>query len=182
MLQKLTKNVPTKLTFLLLVFVLPMLVSWAMYIFRDHFHFNTKNYGNLLHPAVSVSDISALTNSNHQWQIIYIPSQKHFASADKTLFTLNQLKKALGQDEKRVHLVLITDASYQKSENPHFSHYQFNKDQYEKLQKKLTQNSIVDRIYLVDPANNIFMYYSDSDDPMNIYKDMKHLLKVSQIG
>lgn len=182
MLQNSSKKVPTKLVFLLLVFIVPMFVSWGMYFFRDHLHFHTKNHGNLLHPVVAVSDIKALTNSNHQWQIIYIPSASHFSMTDKTLFTLNQLKKALGKDEKRVHLTLITDSTYKQTGNPYFVHYQFDEEQYKQLQKKLAQNNILDRIYLVDPANNLFMYYADSDDPMNIYKDMKHLLKVSQIG
>ena len=177
-----SKNVSTKLTFLLLVFLLPMLVSWAMYVFRDDLHFHPKNLGHLVHPAIQVSDIPALVTPNHQWQIVYIPSPNHFAIADKNLFTLNQVKKALGQDEKRIHLTLITDATYKIVENPYYSHFQWDKKQYELIQKKLSQKVIVDRVYLVDPANNIFMYYADTDDPMNIYKDLKHLLKVSQIG
>ena len=38
------------------------------------------------------------------------------------------------------------------------------------------------KIYLVDPLGNLFMYYADTTDPMNVLKDLKRVLEVSQIG
>ena len=38
------------------------------------------------------------------------------------------------------------------------------------------------KIYLVDPLGNGFMYYSATVNPLDILKDLKQVLKVSQIG
>ena len=45
------------------------------------------------------------------------------------------------------------------------------------------QNFVVShKIYLIDPIGNLFMYYPDDTNPMNVLKDLKRVLEVSQIG
>ena len=40
----------------------------------------------------------------------------------------------------------------------------------------------IDRIYMIDPAGNLMMSFPSSAEPALINKDIKRLLKASQIG
>jgi hypothetical protein len=79
-------------------------------------------------------------------------SKNHAVKHETILHSLMQIKKALGKDSERV----------------------------------LVGTNILtlpeDKIYLVDPLGNVFMYYDESENPMHILKDLKKVLGVSQIG
>ena len=104
-----------------------------------------------------------------KWQMIYISSQNCDQSCLKIKHNLNQIKIALGKNSLRV-VVVFPDNQMEKKLSKLF---------YLRYQNKFT---IVNKIYLVDPEGNIFMYYPSDVNPMNILKDLKHLLEVSQIG
>lgn len=89
------------------------------------------------------------------WRIIYVNSGSCDVLCQKRNFMLHQVQKALGKDSERVK-ILLADKPFNQMQSG--------------------------KIYLVDPAANIFMYYPDSTDPMNILKDLKKVLEVSQIG
>jgi hypothetical protein len=82
---------------------------------------------------------------------------------------LRQVKLALGKNSLRVNVTFI-DAPVPKEWIKAFGLRYKNKF------------SVSDKIYLMDPEGNILMYYPSHTDPMNILKDLKHLLEVSQIG
>jgi hypothetical protein len=37
-------------------------------------------------------------------------------------------------------------------------------------------------VFLLDPLGNLVLWYQDGFDPYGLLKDLKHLLKASQIG
>jgi cytochrome oxidase Cu insertion factor (SCO1/SenC/PrrC family) len=103
------------------------------------------------------------------------------------MFTLHQLRIALGKDRNRVNLALIVDQQCQIKDIHDFSKYVLTEQQYTLLQSNLSQagdkNFVAnDKIYLIDPLGNLFMYYTNTTNPMNILKDLKKVLEVSQIG
>ncbi len=155
----------------LLIFILPMLISWGLYYFHDHFHFKTLNHGTIINPPLKVIDLySDLQNgTNKVWRIIQVENEFCDQTCEKTHYQLTQLQKALGKDGKRTQVILITDATRLTKLN-------FSFDQ------KFKNFVVINKIYLVDPLGNLFMYYPDSTNPMNILKDLKKVLGVSQIG
>jgi hypothetical protein len=93
-------------------------------------------------------------DSLRKWRIIYITGENCDDACKKIVTSLHQVKKALGKNSDRV--LIETRAM---------------------LAEQATQ-----QIYLVDPANRLFMFYPGQVDPMYILKDMKRVLEVSHIG
>lgn len=95
-----------------------------------------------------------LTEFLNKWQILYVCD----AHCEKVFNSLEQIKKALGKDSQRIQV----------------------------QQKKLVEMQInalqQNKIYLIDPRGNLFMYYDDAENPMNILKDLKKVMGASQIG
>ena len=100
--------------------------------------------------------------SKKKWQIILVPGNQCDKECEKTFYLLNQVKKALGKNSPRV---IVERKSLESS-------LSF-------IQKDFIAQH---KIYLVDPLGNLFMYYADTTDPMNVLKDLKRVLEVSQIG
>lgn len=172
-----------KIFYLFFVAVSPVLLSWFFYYFHAYFHFKTENSGTLINPPLQMSEIFAKQLIPKKWQIILFVNDCDKALAMKKMLSLHQLRKALGEDSHRVVLLLWTtsacliDSSYEfqrkalSAKQNHFLQYTFTVN-------KTMQNSI----YLVDPLNNLFMFYSVADNEMHIFNDVKRVLSASQIG
>ena len=152
--------------------ILPVFLGSLLYYFHGYFQLKTLNHGVLINPPIQMKTLNTL--GEKQWQIIYIPQQCCDAICQKTMFTLHQLKKVLGKESKRVNLVLASQQNCQIKELHDFKKLLFTARQYPQLRN--------DKIYLLDPLGNLFMYYSANTDPMNILSDLKRVLEVSQIG
>lgn len=181
-----TQKVHFKLTLLVMIALFPALCGWFLYHYRDHFQFKTLNRGTLMSPAVQINDFQAKNGTQKLWQIVYAPNGCCDSQCQKTMFTLHQLRLVLGKDSKRVGLTLVTNKTCAKTDAHDFNHIEFNQQQYTTLQNSLTQQnrttSADNKIYLVDPIGNLFMYYPGTVDAMNILKDLQRVLEVSQIG
>lgn len=77
--------------------------------------------------------------------------------AKKINHQLGQVKKALGKDQPRVDILVVP--------------YDVRMARQQKQ-----------KIYVSDPIGNVFMFYPDNTNAMNVLKDVKKVLEVSQIG
>jgi thiol-disulfide isomerase/thioredoxin len=168
-----TRKVNIQFYILILVTALPVLLGWLLYYFHDHFQFNTTNKGTFINPPVEVSFL----NPSHEkkWQIIYVTDANCNAACEKLNHQLLQVQKALGKNYDRVRVISfnINDVKAQELQTL--------------IQRapalRASNNFIVSKkVFLVDPIGNLFMYYQDSFDPMDVLKDLKKVLEVSQIG
>lgn len=176
-----------KLFLIMLIFVLPLIVSDYLYMHHRNFQFKTTNHGVLVSPVVPVKELTPAANVKGKWQIVFMTNGCCDAQCDKTMFTLHQLRKALGNNSERVNLVLITDTTCVIKDTHDFAKLNFTSQQYTNLETAISNNGdknflVKNKIYLVDPQGNLLMYYPGDVDQMNILKDIKHLLEVSQIG
>lgn len=172
-----------KLFSLLLLFAVPMVVGWVLFHYHDLFQFKTTNHGMLVHPAVFAKELSFKPSAHNTWQIIYAPAACDEQAQNK-MFTLHQLHTALGKNQQRVSLTWVTNATC-KQDAHDFRKLILNKQQLAQLKTALSNQkdfTVNDKIYLLDPIGNLFMYYDSSTNPMNILKDIKKVLEVSQIG
>lgn len=96
--------------------------------------------------------LTHFSSNQKKWRVIYLAEKKCGDQCQQIYHQLQQVKKALGKDSDRVDTMLMR------------------------------HDPAVNKIYLVDPLGNAFMYYSADANPMDILNDLKRVLEVSQIG
>ncbi|MES2217834.1 MAG: hypothetical protein V4501_05435 [Pseudomonadota bacterium] len=166
-----------KILLVLLVFIVPMGVAWVMFEYPDYFKFRTTNYGKLMQPMVH--DKNFLDATHRGWQIVYAPEDCQTEEAGQQMFFLHQLRLALGKDADRVSLALLTERACPLTDTHDFRKLLMDTAQ---VRAAVEDHHIENKIFLVDPQGNVFMYYSDKGSAMRILKDLKRVLEVSQIG
>jgi len=173
------KKARIQVSVLLLVFILPAIIGWYLFHYHERFQFKTVNRGVLINPPLPVQD---LLPQGRKWQIAYLPNHCD-SQTEKMMYTLHQMYTALGKDRDRVDLTLVGDASCQTAKAHDFRKLLFTSAQYAHLQTLFSLGFLVkQKIYLVDPLGNVFMFYPETANPMDILKDLKHVLGVSQLG
>lgn len=156
----------------MIIFIVPVLSSYFLYHYHEHFQFKTTNHGTLVKPPIDVQYLYSMMADGNQkkWRIIHVDDGICDAPCEKINYQLGQVQKALGKESRRVGLIPMSESM-----------------QLTKLTSTFIQRGEKDfvaknKIYLVDPRGNLFMYYPNTTDPMNILKDLKKVLEVSQIG
>lgn len=172
--------------------IVPIALSWLLFRYHQYFNFSTLNHGVLIRPAIPMNDIGFVKNQRKIWQIVYIPSGCCDGQCKKQLFFLHQVREALGKDSERVNLVFAASPACQQEDlltlhTYNFQNILFTSQQSSMLLAKFAHSGfnnfvLTNKIYLLNPNNNLFMYYPASADAMGILKDLKLLLRVSQIG
>ncbi len=162
-----------QLSLLILVFVIPVVLSVLLYYYHTHFPFKKLNHGTLLNAPVDAHYLySAMSDGNEKkWRVIYVSGEVCDAACRTIDHQLRQIQIALGKDSNRIATILLGNQT----------------KQLEKLKSTLSQQEkkpfeVNNKIYLVDPIGNLFMYYSSTTNPMDVLKDLKRVLEVSQIG
>jgi cytochrome oxidase Cu insertion factor (SCO1/SenC/PrrC family) len=148
----------TQLVCVIIAFFCPILISYLLYYNHEYFNLKTAHHGVLINPPIDVKTLWQSTGSN-QWQIVHVTKNACDSNCEDVANSLNQIKKALGKNSERVSFKTIS------SEQKVIGKQDF---------------SVENKIYLVDPAGNLFMYYADTENPMNILKDLNHVLEISR--
>ena len=173
-----------KLVALIMIFTFPLVSSWLVYTYHAYFHFKTTNHGCLITPPVPVGQLVEAALEHKQWVIAFAPQRCDDVQSDHVIFELRQLRKALGENAYRVSVVLWDNQSCLPKLISDVKKVSLSNQQVMILQNALHQHAmfITDKIYLIDPLGNLFMYYPANTDVMNIFSDLKKVLGVSQIG
>lgn len=181
---------------LALVFVLPFTIAFTLHLLD--IRPEGKSFGNLITPIVEL-EIPALTDtkggnfSGEQWSkiwnIVMIEEAGCNAACEKNIDKLNRVQRSLHKEQGRVQRILILRNA-------------FDADQIKQLQEKFPQLIVLSAqeaaqqqfiatfdqaaaqgsIYLVDPLNNLMMYYSADVGPKELRHDIMRLLKNSWGG
>jgi cytochrome oxidase Cu insertion factor (SCO1/SenC/PrrC family) len=163
----------------------------------------TKNYGELVERPRPVPDVAfadAEGRSVHfgslkgKWTLLYFGSAECLKACTENLYKMRQVAAAQGRDAHRVQRVfVVTDARardvlrYTIAEYPG-THVLFGSAAaVRELASPFglpagTPLDGLDRIYVVDPLGNFMMSYPADADPRGMNKDLKLLLRASQIG
>jgi cytochrome oxidase Cu insertion factor (SCO1/SenC/PrrC family) len=166
------KKIPRQLISLTLISLFPLIVGGLLFHYHAYFQFKTVNHGILVNPPIQVGYLYSGVKIEDQkkWRMIQVSNKDCDNQCKKLNYLLHQVQKALGKDRDRVDVILVNSQDTQLI----------------KLKNEFAQHdktfSIENKIYLVDPIGNLFMYYPKGSDPMNVLKDLKRVLEVSQIG
>lgn len=151
------------LYFLLLIFILPIFASSTLYFFRDKINFKTIEKGHLLAKPLAPQTLPFFQkNFLGKWQIIHLKEAPVNPSRKDTPDTLAKIHLALGKDRHRVGYQNIT-----------FSNIAF---------QSSTTNPLVfkkNNVVILDPKGWLIMYYDSLENPQDILKDLRRLLKYS---
>jgi len=133
-----------------------------------------------------------LDNLKQKGRMVYFSENDCSAACEKNLYNMRQVRLSTGRRMDRVQRVFITGDLLNMSEKLELAgeglavvggtDEQLTEfDAQFKAAQEVMQPS-TDCIYLVDPFGNLMMRFSPDLDPKKMYKDLKHLLKVSRIG
>lgn len=191
------------LIILTLLFIIPFSLAWYYYHTRENHIFKQVNHGELIQPAKNAQDLvfqDVVTQNTFtgkelrgHWVLWYVSPNKCAQECHDNLYNIKQLITALGKNSPRVHSLFLNlpECLIQPCETTVLEHYPDLK-QAQMSHETFNQfflgiSDTVDRervgeIYLSDPRGFVIMRYSGETNPKDILKDLKRLLKVSQIG
>ena len=179
--------------FLLLIglFVVPVMAAYLSYFgLRPVGH---TNYGELIpvaplqHTAGVEHDGAAMDieTLRGKWVMVHVGPSRCDATCSRHLYLMRQTRIALGKEQSRIErLWVLTDANTIDpallQEHPGL-HVWRPADAGFAGQFPAAQ-SPADHIYLVDPLGNLMLRFPEQPDPRFMLKDLKLLLKASQVG
>lgn len=185
------KNFRIKLLLLFALFALPVAASYIAYYFWTPGG-KTSNYGELL-PVQMLTGVTGMQTSGAafnmdqfkgKWVMVEFDSGRCDEYCRKKLYIMRQVRTAQGAERDRIQrLWLVTDnvapapglmADYAGTAVATAG---------KEVSAKFPANGRVeDYIYLVDPLGNLMLRFPKNPHPGGMIKDIKHLLKTSQIG
>ena len=179
--------------FLLLVgiFVLPVVVAYVSYFgWRPSGH---TNYGELItvtplqqtagvrHDGTAF-DLAALQG---KWVMVHVGPAACDTGCAQQLYLMRQLRTAQGKEQSRIErLWVVTDDA---AVDAHLLGEHEGLHVWRPSTASFTAQFPAERdpsvhIYMVDPLGNLMLRFPEQADPKGIMKDLKLLLKASQIG
>ena len=164
------------------------------------------NYGDLYTPVRPVANLrmqSQFTQSNEvvelsslrrQWVFLVVANATCNTDCEQNILKMRQLRFMQNDDMKRIRTVFLHTALAPETAKDIAAKYRplevysVPLNDYDEWTKVLRlpagtpPEAERDRFYIIDPTGNLMMSYPASADPNIIKKDIKRLLKTSQIG
>ncbi|SEP34579.1 Cytochrome oxidase Cu insertion factor, SCO1/SenC/PrrC family [Nitrosovibrio sp. Nv6] len=188
------KSVPNKSRrTLILMFVLlcaPIIASYAL--FFGNVRPGTDNYGDLLEvktltgTGLNYTDqtIFRVRDLRGKWALVSVDSGKCDEQCRQKLYYMRQVRLIQNAERERIERVwLIDDGELPSPELvKEFEGTWFINAKDSDLLKSIPgKTSQRDHIYVIDPIGNLMMRFPKDPDPKKMSKDIKRLLKVSQL-
>lgn len=183
---------------LIAVFLSPFIAGWlALYVFEVKPA--SGNYGTLIQPikklnwpALETFDGETLESGfGRKWTFLLFAGDSCGELCRNNLFYMRQIRTLLGRDTMRLQNVLITgqplgpETRIYLQDFPNLKVIANNRDPvlYDQFHLQgLGEAGSAPIIYLVDPDQNLMMYFPAENDQAQVLKDIKKLMKLSQIG
>ena len=168
------------------VTAVPLMIAMVMYFNLWAVPDGRTNFGQLLLPPNQLQQTQLVDEkdlpwsqeeADRRWLVVYLTPQACDQACQEATHLLRQINIALGKEAHRVTRVFVNQKG---PANPQLT------EQYPALLQLTSQSpeffELGQGIYLVDPLGNIMMYYSYDFVGKELLKDLKKLLKNSNIG
>ncbi|MAR81658.1 MAG: hypothetical protein CMD47_03675 [Gammaproteobacteria bacterium] len=184
-------KIKSRIYFILIIlsFIGPLIFATLMYIYRDSLPIAPPSTnGELLESMINIhknstSEKTLKTFSNKKWSLIFVVrGNKCDKTCSEILHLIRQTRISLNQDSSRVMNIVITDQKNDDIEDLIKADY---KNINKLIDPKLLDNELLNNgtLYISDPLGNIFMFYNKENlNFKGLRKDLKKVLKISQIG
>jgi cytochrome oxidase Cu insertion factor (SCO1/SenC/PrrC family) len=177
-----------KLILIFSLFALPVLASYLTYYLWQPS--GRKNYGELI-AQVSLKDgrdqagqIISAQDFREKWTLVYVGGGTCDKRCESLLYYMRQIRSAQGPERDRINrLWMVTDgkdpAAALLAQHPGL---RVVRTQDQVFLAQFAGAEFGSHVYLVDPLGNLMMRFPANPDPSRMIKDLKQLLKASQIG
>ena len=188
------------LLLLMLIFAAPIVLSLLTWSLWRPAGFG--NHGDLIRTPHVLQPMSMQTLDGQEfdllalegkWTLVYFDQGACDETCRKSLYNMRQIRLGQSKNAYRVRTMLVVREPRQvamesvKNEYPGMIVVTGSSAQIEAVANQFSTEfgdafSGGGRLYLVDPLNNLMMTFAADLDPLDMLKDLKRLLKVSQIG
>ena len=176
------------LVMLFVIGLVPVFVAFAVYLyFPQLLPTTTTNQGQLISPPIS-NEAIGLELSESKWAILVTVYYVCDAGCEQRLYLSRQVNIALGKESGRVKRVLIISENTESTTIHELTEkfqgmqlVQLNRSALDKAFKDVVEE-IDSLVFLMDPNGNIMMFYTFEKAGKPMLMDLKHLLKISNIG
>ncbi len=178
---------------LVLLFVSPILISWA-YVsgLIDLGPVSRTNRGNLLTPAIDLremNEVASLFESAKlqpgEWVLTYLADGACDTECRGVLDKLLTIRSLLGYSGQRVRVIALSGAASAVPFPANYTgHALTDPTAYDALKERLTSavgNPLPPQIVFIDWRRQLVMRYDQDAPPEDLKKDLKKLLRASQI-
>ena len=181
------------------VFFVPLFFAmWLFFGSNTWLNNKTQNHGELIQPLRPLTEFSlpSITGANWQqkdflgkWTLLYLGNEHCDLYCEASLFKMRQVRLTLGRERQRVqrkYLGIHTHANKNQIAEILTRYPDMQVDWFEREQLNTALPQLQDipehQIYVIDPLGNLMMFYNKEATAKGMKKDLKRLLKVSQIG
>lgn len=182
---------------LIATFLVPLGLAMFLYVRLDVWKPDVYvNHGELMQPVQPLSFLQAtgesgplaLESLNDKWTLLYLGEGDCSIQCQSQLFKMRQSRAMLGRDLVRVQTLYIALDSA-ANEGFHAVRAEYPVMQagvvdaaYAMKQKQAFSSGQVGEFFLLDPHGNLVLKYDREATTKGVVKDLKRLLKVSNIG
>jgi len=193
--EQLAKQKSGRRTFLLINFMFFGPLAVAIFLYFSGMNWRPEGsteHGQLLLPPQTVPNIILRDAINGEpkkqlrgiWTFLYVGPGECPDICKQRLAELRQMRLGFGKDMKRMQNVFMStggsiDKSYMTVEHPKL--FALDADVAAEA-VAVVENPIPGEVYLIDPQGNLMMRFKSDETIEHIKKDVKKLLKLSQIG
>jgi hypothetical protein len=174
-----------QLILILAVVIAPMILASAMYQWRFWVPETRSYHGELIGTGQSRADLGIAAATESRWQLLVTVPQSCDSACKELVFLARQIHIGLNRDVSRAsHALAVAeplaadyDAQLQR-EYPQLTRYQLELEAYGKTAGEASGA----QLWIVDPHGNLVLRYDATSKGKAILNDLRHLLKISQIG
>jgi hypothetical protein len=167
--------------------LVPVIIAWTVYNFFPQFLPVTKtNLGTLISPPIS-HQVAGISIGERKWSLLVPVGTSCDEDCQKRFYFVRQVNIALGKNSDRVQRIIVAESDTAldgvSQQYPDLIRIDSSMAQFRKaLEPTVTEPVSGNYIYLMDPNGNIMMFYTLEQAGKPMLKDIKHLLKISNIG
>lgn len=188
---------------LALIFIVPLLAAWILFKVQPAWLDTGTNQGNLITPPLAFTQLKIFTNQQHlidkaiasgRWRLLLVTTLPCQKECQDNIYKLRQIYRSfLNKKRQRIVRIWLTyqpihAERLQQNLVKNYAgmqHYIVDKKQFSLWIKNLPSASRTLKqgaIYIVDPHDNMMMHYPLQVQYKSILRDLRKLLRVSQIG
>lgn len=183
-----TKNQKLSILALVLVFVLPVILA-KMALDNEWFNKASTNRGELVMPNIEAASLFGETEA--KWKIAYVVPAKCLQACANAIFSMQQVRTAIGRHNDRVQKVLLMTEQSDRNAIPttNLDSSTVVLETNVNTVNKMFKPMLNDDIFIVDTLHNVVLKYPASGDKeqaimdsRDMLADIRKLLKLSRIG
>jgi peroxiredoxin len=191
-----------KLVALLAIYAAPLAAAWLWFAYvSNNEGAGVSVNGELIHPAVPLTEFDLADSEDEawmlgqfekKWSMVYFAGDACAQTCEQTLYNMRQVRLSTGRRMERVQRVLVTEdvttmAGKLADASEGLAVVGGSRQAIEQLKTQISKAeaglpTCEHCVYLIDPFANVMMRFPPDMEPKKMYKDLKHLLKVSRIG